>query len=113
MDTVKKELYTIPLSVDSVTYSPDAQTVLALDRSDNMRIIDCRMVRSNEPTEWTLREESLRLGSDAGGDSVSATLHLFRHRKVTSYTRIGISSHIQSCWGHGLFGEGRWPDNHG
>jgi hypothetical protein len=68
---VKKELYTIPLAVDSVTYAPDAQTVLAMDRFDNMRIIDCRMVGSNEPSEWSLREESLRLGSDVGGDSVS------------------------------------------
>ncbi|KAG8777113.1 hypothetical protein FRC12_000542, partial [Ceratobasidium sp. 428] len=66
----KKELYTIPLSADSVTYSPDAQTVLAIDRSDNMRIIDCRMVGSNEPTEWTLREDSLRMSSDGGSDSV-------------------------------------------
>ncbi|KDN51215.1 hypothetical protein RSAG8_00844, partial [Rhizoctonia solani AG-8 WAC10335] len=59
-----------PLSVDSVTYAPDAQTVLAMDRMDNMRIIDCRMVGPNEPNEWSLREELLRLGSDAGGDSV-------------------------------------------
>ncbi|KAF8709505.1 WD40 repeat-like protein, partial [Rhizoctonia solani] len=65
----KKELYTIPIAVDSVTYAPDAQTVLAMDRMDNMRIIDCRMVGSSEPNEWSLREESLRLGSDAGGDS--------------------------------------------
>ncbi|KAG9103875.1 hypothetical protein FRC06_007272 [Ceratobasidium sp. 370] len=35
-----------------------------------MRIIDCRMVGSNEPTEWTLREDSLKMSSDGGSDSV-------------------------------------------
>ncbi|KAF8760093.1 WD40 repeat-like protein [Rhizoctonia solani] len=63
----------------------------AMDRMDNMRIIDCRMVGSSEPNEWSLREESLRLGSDAGGDSQV-------YQAIFNHVGICLPAHVTACY---------------